>query len=83
MNSSKSRKTPFSLHIFVNNFTDLTHHKIYVSLKGPKHEIFENEFFTQIRPEWLDDLGTGEQNRNFACLSLYMKIFAANILLSV
>jgi hypothetical protein len=45
MNSSKSRKTPFSLHIFINNFTDLTHHKIYVSLKGPKHEIFGSEFF--------------------------------------
>jgi hypothetical protein len=55
----------------------------FQSLKGPKHEIFESEFFTQIRPVWLGDLGTGEKNRNFASLSLDMKIFAANILLSV
>jgi hypothetical protein len=31
-------------------------------LKGPKHEIFEIEFFTQIRPVRIDDLGTGEKN---------------------
>ncbi len=30
-------------------------------LKGPKHEIFESGFFTQIRPVRLDDLGTGEK----------------------
>jgi hypothetical protein len=32
------------------------------SLKGPKHEIFESGFFTQIRDLWLGDLGTGEKN---------------------
>ncbi len=31
-------------------------------LKGPKHEIFESEFFTLIRPVGVDDLGTGEKN---------------------
>jgi hypothetical protein len=31
-------------------------------LKGPKHEIFEIEFFTQIRPVRIGDLGTGEKN---------------------
>ncbi len=44
-------------------------------LKGPKHEIFESGFFTQIRRLWLGDLGTGEKN--------YFKVFAANFLLSV
>ncbi len=27
-------------------------------LKGPKHEIFVVGIFTQIRPEWVGDLGT-------------------------
>ncbi len=31
-------------------------------LKGPKHEIFESGFFTQIRGLWLGDLETGEKN---------------------
>ncbi len=31
-------------------------------LKGPKHEIFESGFFTQIRPVRVYDLGTGEKN---------------------
>jgi hypothetical protein len=31
-------------------------------LKGPKHEIFESGFFTQIRGLWLGELGTGEKN---------------------
>ncbi len=31
-------------------------------LKGPKHEIFEIEFFTQIRPVRIGDLGNGEKN---------------------
>ncbi len=35
-------------------------------LKGPKHEIFEGGFFTQIRPVRLDDLGTGEKIWHFA-----------------
>ena len=29
-------------------------------LKGPKHEIFESGFFTEIRPVRIGDLGTGE-----------------------
>ncbi len=29
------------------------------SLKGPKHDQVECRFFTQIRPVWLGDLGTG------------------------
>jgi hypothetical protein len=33
-----------------------------IVLKGPKHEIFESEFFIQIRPVRVDDLGTGEKN---------------------
>ncbi len=52
-------------------------------LKGPKHEIFEIEFFTQIRPVRIGDLGTGEKNRNFVRLSFDSKAFAAYILLSV
>jgi hypothetical protein len=32
-----------------------------VVLKGPKHEIFEIVFFTQIRPVRVGDLGTGEK----------------------
>ncbi len=31
------------------------------SLKGPKHEIFESRFFTEIRPVRIGDLGTGEK----------------------
>ena len=31
-------------------------------LKGPKHEIFESGFFTQIGGLWLGELGTGEKN---------------------
>jgi hypothetical protein len=33
-----------------------------ISLKGPKHEIFESKFFTQIRPVRVVDLGTDEKN---------------------
>jgi hypothetical protein len=51
-----------------------------VPLKGPKHEIFEGGFFTQIRPVRLDALGTGEKIWNFASWSLYLKVFAKNIL---
>jgi hypothetical protein len=32
-----------------------------MSLKRPKHEIFESGFFTQIRPVRVDDLGTGKK----------------------
>jgi hypothetical protein len=28
------------------------------TLKGPKLEIFVDEFFTQSKPVWVDDLGT-------------------------
>ncbi len=35
---------------------------IYTDLKGPKHEIFESGFFTQIGGLWLGELGTGEKN---------------------
>ncbi len=38
-----------------------TVNKTNPALKGPKHEIFESGFFTQIRGLWLDDLGTGEK----------------------
>ncbi len=31
------------------------------NLKGPKHEIFERFFFTEIRPVRIGDLGTGEK----------------------
>jgi hypothetical protein len=30
-------------------------------LKGPKHEIFESRFFTEIRPVRIGDLGIGEK----------------------
>ncbi len=30
-------------------------------LKGPKHEIFESGFFTEIRPVRIVDLGTGKK----------------------
>jgi hypothetical protein len=40
-------------------------------------------FFTEIRPLRIGDLGTGEKKRNFVSLSLYFKVFAVNILLSV
>ncbi len=33
-----------------------------LTLKGPKHEIFESGFFTQIRGLWLGDFGTGKKN---------------------
>ncbi len=55
----------------------------HATLKGPKHEIFESVFFTQIRRLWLGDLGTGEKNLNFDSCSHYFKVFAANFLLSV
>jgi hypothetical protein len=47
-NIIKTRKYHARSHIFV--------------LKGPKHEIFDIEFFTQIRPVWIGDLETGEKN---------------------
>jgi hypothetical protein len=52
-------------------------------LKGPKHEIFESGFFTQIRRLWLGDLGTGEKKWTFESWSHYFKVFAANFLLSI
>jgi hypothetical protein len=38
------------------------------SLKGPKHEIFESRFFTEIRPVRIGDLGTGEKKMKFCKL---------------
>jgi hypothetical protein len=35
------------------------------TLKGPKHEIFESGFFTQIRPVRVYDLGNGEKKITF------------------
>ncbi len=35
--------------------------EMFLSLKGPKHEIFESGFFTEIRPVRIGDLGTGEK----------------------
>jgi hypothetical protein len=32
------------------------------TLKEPKHETFEIGFCTPVRPGWVDDLGTGENN---------------------
>jgi len=32
-----------------------------VSLKGPKHEIFESGLFTEIRPVRIGDFGPGEK----------------------
>jgi hypothetical protein len=52
-------------------------------LKGPKHEILESEFFTQIRPVGQDDLGIGEKIWHFASWSLCLKVFATNIFFSV
>jgi hypothetical protein len=52
-------------------------------LKGPKQEIFESGFFTEIRPVRIGDLGPGEKKLNFVSWSLYFKVFAANILLSL
>ncbi len=37
------------------------HAENYSTCRGPKHEIFESEFFTLIRPVRVDDLGTGEK----------------------
>ncbi len=55
-----------------------------VTLKGPKHEIFEIGFFTQIRPVRIGDLGTGEKKKwNFASWIHFFKVFAAKILLGV
>jgi hypothetical protein len=35
--------------------------RVSIPLKGPKHEIFESGFFTEIRPVRIGDLGTGEK----------------------
>jgi hypothetical protein len=48
----KSKKYyTFSTHIVKDSFL----------LKGPKHEIFESGFLTEIRPVRIGDLGTGEK----------------------
>ena len=53
INPVQFRFVHFSLLLLLR----IVHH-----LKGPKHEIFESGFFTQIRGLWLGDLGTGEKN---------------------
>ncbi len=35
------------------------------TLKGPKCEIFDSEFFALIRPIWIGDLGTRPKNYKF------------------
>jgi hypothetical protein len=52
------------------------------TLKGPKHEISEIGFFTQIRPVRVGDLGTSEKKK-IANWSPFFKVFDAKILLSV
>jgi hypothetical protein len=37
-------------------------HHINLILKGPKLEILSSGVFTQIRPEWVGDLGTRPKN---------------------
>jgi hypothetical protein len=49
-------------HLIFFNSPISTKANIENTLKGPKHEIFESGFFTQIRRLWLGDLGTGEKN---------------------
>ncbi len=47
-----------------------TSQQVNYILKGPKHEIFEIEFFTQIRPVRTGDLGTGEKKLKFRKIEL-------------
>ncbi len=68
-----------NVRFFLRNFCDFS----IDFLKGPKHEIFESGFLTQIRGLWLGELGTGEKNWNFESWSHYSKVFAAKFLLSV
>ncbi len=45
------------------------------TLKGPKHEIFESGFFTQIRPVRVGVLGTGEKKMKFCKLECLFEGF--------
>ncbi len=49
------------LHFLPISLIYLKSFDFWPMLKGPKHEIFEVGFFTQIRPVRLDDLGTAEK----------------------
>jgi hypothetical protein len=62
--------------VLYSKYLQMIHDCTMYMLKGPKHEIFESGFFTQIRPVGLDDLGTGEKIWHFASWSLYLKVFA-------
>jgi hypothetical protein len=46
------------------------------TLKGPKHEIFQIGFFTQIRPIRVGDLGTGEKKIKFRKLESFFVRFS-------
>ncbi len=50
-------------------------------LKGPKHGIFESEFFTLIRPVRVDDLGTGEKKMTFRKLEPLFEGFRREFLI--
>jgi hypothetical protein len=48
------------------------YHVVYQYIKGPKHEIFVVGIFAQIRPVWVDDLGTiGQKIKKFMVCALY------------
>jgi hypothetical protein len=49
------------------------------SLKGPKHEIFESRFFTEIRPVRIGDLGTGEKKNEFSLVGVFIIRFSQRI----
>ncbi len=42
--------------------------RLFLTLKGPKREIFVAGIFAQIRPIWIGDLGTRPKNRKKLCL---------------
>ncbi len=53
------------------------YHVVY-QLKGPKHEIFVAGICTQIRPVWVDDLGTrGQKNQKVYGLGLIFSFLSA------
>ncbi len=62
----------------LNDITQWSQRRWYLYLKGPKHEIFESGFFTQIRGLWLGDFGTGEKNGNFESWSHCLRFSPRN-----
>jgi hypothetical protein len=65
--SEANNNKPAKVLIYMTNYPFFDkmrqfHLETHSLLKGPKHEIFEIEFFTQIRPVRIGDLGTGEKN---------------------